>query len=185
MDDAPTGDDTVILEAWGDTHRTRIENSHAEGGVIGVSIANGSTLGIIAGCTVLDQSFVGLEIAGSTHCAVDGNTVDLNGNGTLGITVDTDAQYCVVSANAIKGMSDALGSSGIYVRNGSHHVSVTGNNIDAESVSTAAIRIEASDHASVTGNTCDGQTTGSRGIVIANSSDIAVTGDRKSTRLKS
>lgn len=171
-----TGYGAVCIEFWGAGAYNRVAGCHVEGGVIGISIANGQTSGDVAGCTSADCAFEGIEIADSTHCTVSGNVVDGNDRTQIGFSIDgrnIPAISNSVTGNAVR--STTLSGITFYLR--AKNSVACGNTVDFVASDAFGIRVLAASGVAISGNAIDGKGSGGFGIVVDKASDVTLTGN--------
>jgi len=167
------------LQIWGVSRQCSVIGCHTEGGIMGISVANGGTKCTVAGNAVYDFGNHGIEIADSTYCTVSGNVIDGNGTSTkagvsldgssiaavrnvvvgntiLGVKGQGVSLYLTVTGCAVIGntiyVTDAA-ADGIYFNGcGACDVAVDSNNIDGAGTANIGIRIVQSYNISGSGN---------------------------------
>ena len=176
MHPAATGYGAGCLEIWGSGAYNRIVGCHVEGSAIGISVANGQTLGAVVGNSTFDCGHEGIEIADSTHCSVNGNVVDGNRRTNIGISID-GANVAAVSNSVAGNTVRRVAMSGVTFYLRARNSVASGNAIDVAGPNAFGIRVLAASGVALAGNAIDGNGTAAIGIVVDKASDVSLTGN--------
>lgn len=164
----------ICIEAYGNCKSTVIKGNTTRGGTMGVS-ADRSHSSTISGNTIWAPTLYGIELASSQRCTVSGNTVDGANTTTRGIiTTNTNPTHNTIDGNTIYDIAgkDILispnsdgtvvsanvctkgSNSGYGIDCASSRVTITGNTIDGNNVSTVNIFTDSASQIVLSNNIC-------------------------------
>lgn len=163
----PTDPSAACIEVRSMQNST-VSNNVFNNGTIGLSIVGCTNVTAVGNATY--GSVIGIELASSNYCTVDGNTVNGNGvSGTTGIMVDgavtAISSYNTISNNIVSGNTVC----GIEIYRASANNSIIGGVVIQATTGTMAINLLGAPSTRVSGVRMYGQSIASSGIVLDNS----------------